>query len=325
MHKRFVNHCTIDLTLMPQGPVLVKSGKEGADPTKPDMEFVETYHAGGQSIYFPGSSLKGALRAHAERIVRTIGSDQRPNQLDPENENAPRPLWATDPLDQSSYKYLDKEKDTQKIYRWSSFTDQLFGSVAIASRLRIEDAYPDPEKPKPRLEERNGVAIDRVFGSVAVGPFNYQVCTAGEFCTKIHLKNFTLEQLGLLGLVLRDLNDGWFGLGFAKSRGMGLVDVKLNQAVVAYPGCVLENNRIRLLRHSLSWSNTQLLGAGAFLTADECKKYGFPPDDVQDTPVAAEEMAYGLGVQLRWPEEHVADLFTRAVTAWRQRLESVAQ
>lgn len=28
--------------------------------------------------------------------------------------------------------------------------------------------------------------------------------------------------------MLRDLNDGWFGLGFAKSRGLGTVKVKLN-------------------------------------------------------------------------------------------------
>ncbi|QEI41819.1 hypothetical protein BMF77_02419 [Dolichospermum sp. UHCC 0315A] len=59
MHKKFVNHCTIDLTIIPDGPILIKSGKEGADPTKPDMEFVETYHAGGRTIYLPGSSLKG--------------------------------------------------------------------------------------------------------------------------------------------------------------------------------------------------------------------------------------------------------------------------
>jgi CRISPR/Cas system CSM-associated protein Csm3 (group 7 of RAMP superfamily) len=82
MHKRLVNHCTIDLTLIPDGPILIKSGKEGADPTKPDMEFVETYHAGGKSIYLPGSSLKGAIRAHAERIVRTVGTDKRPTNGD---------------------------------------------------------------------------------------------------------------------------------------------------------------------------------------------------------------------------------------------------
>ena len=120
MHKRFVNHCTIELSLTPQGPVLIKSGKEGADPTKPDMEFVETFHAGGHSIYFPGSSLKGAIRAHAERIVRTIGSSERPRDLPPGDADTPRPLWATDPLDRKSYSYIEKEKDTQKIYRFES-------------------------------------------------------------------------------------------------------------------------------------------------------------------------------------------------------------
>ena len=63
MHKRLVNHCTIELSLSPDGPILVKSGKEGADPTKPDMEFVETYHQDGRTIYLPGSGLKGAIRA----------------------------------------------------------------------------------------------------------------------------------------------------------------------------------------------------------------------------------------------------------------------
>lgn len=323
MHKRLVNSCTIDISLVPQGPLLIKSGREGADPTKPDMEFVETYYAGGRSIYLPGSSIKGAIRAHAERIVRTIGSDQRPVNLPAADSSGENPLWASDPLDRKSYTYLEKERDTQKVYRWSSFTDQLFGSVLIASRFRIEDAYPtDPDRVK--TEERNGVAIDRVFGSVAVGPFNYQVCTAGEFRTKIHLKNFTLEQLGLIGLVLRDLDDGWFGLGFAKSRGMGQVAVKLNEATVDYPGCVLRDGQIRLLGSDRQWPATTLIGAGAFLPTDESNQYGFPIEDTQSTPVAGEEMTYGLGVRLKWSEGQVADLFTRAVTAWRQRLEGVA-
>ncbi|MBE9063115.1 RAMP superfamily CRISPR-associated protein [cf. Phormidesmis sp. LEGE 11477] len=325
MHKRFVNQCTLDIRLIPKGPVLIKSGKEGADPTKPDMEFVETYHAGGRSIYFPGSSLKGAIRAHAERIVRTIGSDRRPTNLDPAEGEA-RPLWASDPLKKETYKYIEKEPDAQKVYRWSSFTDQLFGSVAIASRLRIEDAYPI-DIAKVKTEERNGVAIDRVFGSVAVGPFNYQVCTAGEFQTKIHLKNFTLEQLGLLGLVLRDLNDGWFGLGFAKSRGMGLVEVRIAKATVDYPGCVLKGEQISLLGSQLQpWSNKALIGAGVFLPDAERQKYGFPANDIRETTVIGQSMDYGLGVQLTWDETQIgSDLFTPAVTAWKDRLmEGVA-
>nr|RNJ64965.1 MAG: CRISPR-associated protein [Leptolyngbya sp. IPPAS B-1204] len=327
MHKRFVNHCTIELSIIPNGPILIKSGKEGADPTKPQMEFVRTYHVGSPSIYLPGSSLKGALRAHAERIVRTIGSEEPPK-------GHTWKLWANDPLS-DDYGYLKDPKDNNKklpasdIYRKSSFTDQLFGNVAIASRIRIEDAYPNPKKPKPKVEERNGVAIDRVFGSVAHGPFDYEVCTKGEFCTKIHLKNFTLAQLGLIGLVLRDLNDGWFGLGSAKSRGLGTVQVNLKSAVVQYPGCVLgENNRIHRLGGSQSWEPTSLLGVGAFFDENkdeerqEREAYGFLPNDIQsELPVTAQAMELGFGVQLTWEEEQVRDLFTRAVRAWSQLIE----
>ncbi|MEH2051808.1 RAMP superfamily CRISPR-associated protein [Nostoc sp.] len=310
MHKKFVNHCTIDLSIIPDGPILIKSGKEGADPTKPDMEFVETYHSGGRSIYLPGSSLKGAIRAHAERIVRTVGKDRR----DPNNSDI---LWANDPLS-DKYDYLQK-KSAADIYKLSSFTDQMFGNTSIASRVRIEDAYPDKSQPL-KIEERNGVAIDRVFGSVAVGPFNYQVCTAGEFHTKIHLKNFTLAQLGLIGLVLRDLDDGWFGLGFAKSRGLGTVQVKLKSAVVQYPGCELRDKQIHAFGSQKQWNHTFLLGAGEFLEPEEAKLYSFPKPDNQDTPVAAQEMDLGFGVQLTWREGTVNDLFERGVRSWSSLL-----
>jgi CRISPR-associated RAMP protein (TIGR02581 family) len=299
MHKRLVNHCTIALTLIPDGPILIKSGKEGAEPAKPDMEFVETYHAGGKTIYLPGSSLKGAIRAHAERIIRTVGGATRPSNG--------KQLWASDPLRDDAEKYFKKKKDDDPehepipstvIYQESCFIGQLFGNTAIASRLRIEDAYPSDEV---KLEERNGVAIDRVFGSVAVGPFNYQVCTKGEFKTKIHLKNFTLAQLGLLGLVLRDLNDGWFGLGFAKSRGLGTVELRYD------------------------WEPTTLLGAGMFLTTEEGDRYGFPRNDQQtELPVAAQPMSYGFGVELIWEGTQVEDLFIRSVQSWSDLLQGAA-
>ncbi len=345
MHKRLVNHCTIDCSIIADGPILVKSGQEGIDPTKPQMEFVETFHQGGKTIYLPGSGLKGAIRAHAERIVRTVGKSKR----DPKNLKL---LWAGNPLDLDSYKYLDNEhldphvkellkseqvesdsdeyqylfttRKTATIHQLSSFTDRMFGSTAIASRIRIEDAHPDPEKPL-KLEERNGVAIDRVFGSVAVGPFDYQVCTMGEFRTKIHLKNFSLAQLGLIGLVLRDLNEGWFGLGFAKSRGLGTVKVKYNSASVKYPGCQLlkESKEFNLIGQDRQFPHNHLLGAGEFLDNEEAKNYGFPKPDYQVTPIAAQSMMYGFGVQQNWignDETGVPNLFLIAVKAWSQML-----
>jgi CRISPR/Cas system CSM-associated protein Csm3 (group 7 of RAMP superfamily) len=242
-----------------------------------------------------------------------VGRDRRPDD--------PAQLWANDPLE-DKYEYL-KDKEPPNIYRLSSFTDQLFGNVEIASRLRIEDAYPTPSVPL-RLEERNGVAIDRVFGSVAVGPFNFQVCTQGEFRTRVHLKNFTLAQVGLLGLVLRDLGEGWFGLGFAKSRGVGTVELCYHSAIARYPGCVLseDGQRIELLGNpEKSWDGTYLLGAGEFLDEGERHKYGFPDEDFQETPVRGDAMPLGIGVELRWEGDRlVPDFFSRAVRAWKKLL-----
>jgi CRISPR-associated RAMP protein (TIGR02581 family) len=321
MHKRFVNHCTIDLTISPCGPILIKSGKEGADPTKPDLEFVETYHQGERTIYLPGSGLKGAIRSHAERIIRTVGSEKRPSD--------PQKLWANDPLN-DDYKYLKNTQDkflaSPEIYHKSSFTDRLFGNIALASRLRIEDAYPLAPK-GIKLEERNGVAIDRVFGSAVRGAlFNYQVCIGGEFNTKIHLKNFTLAQLGLIGLVLRDLDDGWFGLGFAKSRGMGTVEVKLNSAIVQYPGCIIENNQIKLLgNNSKLWNHNQLLGVGEFVDSDDINNYGFDFPDQIETPIGGHLMDLGLGVKQQFiGEEAVKTLFMRSVSQFSKKVQGVA-
>lgn len=315
MHKQYLNHCTIEITLEPDTPLLIKSGEEGADPTKPDMEFVDTFYQGNQTIYLPGSSLKGSIRAHAERIVRTIGGEQKPTNDDQ--------LWANDPIN-DNYQYLEKVKSHPKaLYKKSSFTDQMFGNTYVASRVRIEDAYP-VEPTQIKVEERNGVAIDRVFGSSMRGAlFNYQVCTGGQFKTRIHLKNFTLAQLGLIGLVLRDLNEGWFNIGFAKSRGMGSVTVTLNQATVQYPSCMIENDQIRNLKNNQTWSANTLLGVGQFVTPQECCEYGFPQEEKVEIPIRGEPMDYNFGVQLNFSsEEAVKTLFARTVTFWKQLINA---
>ena len=134
-----------------------------------------------------------------------------------------------------------------------------------------------------------------------------------------------LTELMLIGLVLRDLHDGWFGLGFAKSRGLGTVEIKLNQAVVQYPGCILSEDKKEICAFGTNkkWRNTHLLGVGEFLTQDDAKLYNFPSQDSQDSQdslVAAQEMELGFGVQLTWKEGTVNDLFERSVKSWSQLL-----
>ena len=73
MHKRLLNEATFYLSIASEGPLLVKSGSEGWNPTTPDMEFVRTRHAQlGETVFIPGSSLKGTLRSYSEKIARTL-------------------------------------------------------------------------------------------------------------------------------------------------------------------------------------------------------------------------------------------------------------
>ena len=300
MHKRIVNQAIIELTISPKGPLLIKASDQGADPTKPDMEFVETYHAGDRNVYLPGSSLKGAIRAHCERIVRTIGGNVK----------------ACDPLkDKAPCRQLKKKhgEQTAVIYRDSCTVCQIFGSTDIAGHARIADAYPtNPEE--IRREERNGVAIDRVFGSVAVGPFNFEVITAGEFKTKITIKNFTTPQLALIALAIRDFDQQRVGIGFAKSRGLGQVNMKVNSVEIRYPTAVIEDGQLRLLGNQTnSFGNNVVVGAGEFV--NEAEGYGFPTDDSFGVNVQAQLDDYGLGATLSFTADDDSDDIT---ALWRE-------
>ena len=77
MFQKALNQAMLTIQLRPEGPLLIKSGREaGANPALPDMNFVRTHHAGmGQeaTVYLPGSSLKGTLRSYCERVARTLG------------------------------------------------------------------------------------------------------------------------------------------------------------------------------------------------------------------------------------------------------------
>jgi CRISPR-associated RAMP protein (TIGR02581 family) len=184
------------------------------------MEFVRTWHNGKRVVYLPGPSLKGVIRSHCERIVRTVGEGRSCNPVVKEESCV-------------GQNGLKQEHDGKHVHSRSCFICQMFGNTVLAGRVRTKDAYPvNPDD--IRTEERNGVAIDRVFGSVAVGPFQMEVVTAGEFKTRIAIRNFTIAQLGLLALALRDLKLGRVGIGFGKSRGLGHVTLEWGTLTLRY-------------------------------------------------------------------------------------------
>lgn len=304
MHKRMVNQAIIELTISPVGPLLIKASDQGADPTKPDMEFVETYHEGDRSVYLPGSSLKGAIRAHCERIVRTLG----------------RNVTACDPLERNSPCRNLAEENGAALYKNTCTVCQIFGSTDISAHARIADAYPVNPK-EIRREERNGVAIDRVFGSVAVGPFNFEVITSGEFKTTIRVKNFTTPQLALIALAIRDFDQQRVGIGFAKSRGLGQVNMKVNRVGIHYPTAVVENNQLRLIGNQTDpFSDNAVIGAGQLV--NDARAYGFPNPDSVNVNVQAQPDDYGLGATLSFEtSEAITALWSGCVSSWRDMVE----
>ena len=281
MFRESLNWLALTFTLQPEGPVLVKSGHEAsADPTLLDMNFVRTYLSGygKTSVFIPGSSLKGTLRSYTERILRTVLGEGPGCCCDPFDlkENSPTCFCG---------KLLENEENTQKRYHNSCPACRIFGNTALAGRLSITDAYP----PRAVMEEtnttdqRDGVAIDRLLGGVAVGPFSLEIVTRGAFQTTLMLENFELWQMGLLAIVLRDLGTGFCPIGFGKTRGLGQMKIVFETLEVAYPGrfFVEEGNR--------NYSTT-LYSVATFHSDVEKSAYGL----TNEAPISLTELSPAL-------------------------------
>ena len=230
MLKRLVNECRFNLTIHTEGPVLVKSGHPTV--SGPDMTPVRTYRNGKTEVYLPGSSLKGVFRSHIEKVIRTLNDGVVCN-----------PFVKTDSC---SDKFELRKKNNKNnalsnedVYRDSCPACRLFGSTSFIGRVAISDAYL-AEDSQEKTEQRDGVAIDRFTGGTA-GPakFDLEVISSGvAFETNIYMRNFEVWQLGMLMLIVQDLEDGLIRIGSGKSRGLGNVKGEISEVSVNYIGAV---------------------------------------------------------------------------------------
>lgn len=339
MHKATFLEGTLRFTIAPDGPILIKAGESsGVDPVLPDMRFVRSQ---GQ-IYIPGPSLKGVVRAQAERICRSLdGGEIQAQKLTKRREqfgdDEPRVPLADNPLgsgtqygglDDMNYSSGRAIEDMKLpagaersaiVYRRSSLVSQIFGHTSLAGRVRFADAQSKDLKLED-VEERNGVAIDRIYGSVAVGPFNYEVVVGGTFGSRIDFKNLTLAQLGLLGLALRDLAEGRVGIGFGKSRGLGRVKVTFDELSLRYPACELLSGGLTLLGQTKPiCAANEMAGLGAFGAGEA---YNLPSDDAASLPAGLGYVADDLmGVELKANgDEQVRAVWKACMPAWRREI-----
>jgi CRISPR/Cas system CSM-associated protein Csm3 (group 7 of RAMP superfamily) len=317
MHRRRVNEAVLTLALWPTGPLLVKAPHPGADPTRPDVEFARTHHTGLETVYLPGSSLKGALRTHCERIARTVGGegpDRRPRlSCNPLGGASDGPGYSCNRRLQG----LAERGDSRRAYRDSCFVCQLFGNQHEAAHVWVADAYPTTA---PRVEPRAAVGVDRVYGSAAVGPLTYEVVSDGRFQTQIALHNFTLAQLGLLALALRDLADGRLALGSGKSRGLGRAGVEVAALAIRYPGATIRDGVLTTVAGAALGPADQLYGAGAF---PDTNGYGFPTPDAVPLPSTAPATEDGWGnVEAGVSVDGLEGLWRGCVERWAERVQA---
>jgi CRISPR-associated RAMP protein (TIGR02581 family) len=274
MFKVLYNQIRIDICIKPVTPILIKTGREAFDPTRPDNEFVKTATSFGEVPYLPGSSLKGIIRSHAERILRTLNLEK--SECDITRDNS----------------CVEKKGDNKVPYKENCFACRTFGSTKLASRIRLTDAYPwrvgdDPEAMKKAAkdiitEPRTGNKIDRRKGIAAGGAlFTSEVVTSGNFYSEITLRNYQLWQIALLSLVLRDINAGHQRIGASKSRGLGKVSINITDFDIYQFGCLRDGDN-------------KIMGIGC---VPDTKEYDLIPEDYievpefikaqQDSPVSA--------------------------------------
>lgn len=301
MHKFLLNTLNLKATLRPDGPILIKSGSESAiDPILPSMNFVRTSNNYGQeTIYLPGSSLKGVIRSHAERIARTLGVD------------------CCDPLDANNACDTRFEKnvayDGPTTYKKLCTACRVFGHTVMASRFFIQDAY--PKEPINRLPIRQMVAIDRRSGSSA-NTFTMEVATEGDFELNLVIRNFERWQVGLLALVLRDLREGYLRVGFGKSRGLGQVSLEFDELRLNY-----------VAGHMKDMVQQHLLGVSQLASAEINHQYGFLGRDLSleivELPATSIISSQWSGVEvLISGDSAIEDILKTQVIDWQNYVEA---
>ncbi|MBU6349700.1 MAG: CRISPR-associated RAMP protein [Chloroflexi bacterium] len=332
MLKRLYNEARFALTITTKGPVLIRSGHPTL--TGPDMTPVLTYRNNDWQVYLPGSSLKGVMRSHLEKVCRTL-RPYPPVVCNPftmlqekayvEQGRLVCPEYADvfcgDKFERRSKETLrlksnrdewkhipDNNLTPEVVYTDSCPICRLFGSTEFIGRVSINDAYLMSDiRPRP-TETRDGVGINRHTGGSSHGAlFNLEAVSSNvAFCTDIHLRNFECWQLGMLLLVVQDMADGLVRIGSGRSRGMGSITASIGELTISYIGLADEK------------PTNEVWGLGKFLGPDSA--YGTQPDDRLLLGTSSNEQYIGIRRLSVFADAALSELSSQATRSFITRL-----
>jgi len=176
--------------------------------------------------YLPGSALRGCLRSQVEDILRTLIYRRFKD-----DDICLEAVWDLENL-KNKGRELSKKRDFEAIESQACIVSKLFGFTALGGKIRFKDAYPlDSEKFKQRIKLLDHVAIDRFTGGAAEGKkFNSRPFfpknppdDSGDLQFQLELVDFKLWHLGLVALLLKDLQLGKIRIGYGRTKGLGKV------------------------------------------------------------------------------------------------------
>ncbi len=233
MHSRLYNRAVLGLNIKPRGPLLVRASRTMSDASLMFEHNVEMPHGVSAAVPFiPGSSLKGVIRSHFERVAASCG------------------IGACDPFSRSACGRRDSSQESAEMSEAKVYSEVLcasckvFGCEAAAGRFCIRDAMASTSNP-PTRQLRATLPIDRFLGSGrSASATDFEAVVGGEFETQIVLENFELWQLAMIGIVLMDLDDGYAQIGGLRSKGYGLVAVEFSNCELFFAKSGLSTERV---------------------------------------------------------------------------------
>ena len=240
MFKNLVNEATLHFSLRTEGPVLVNEGTGSKiNPTLPDMSFVRCKRNGEDTVYLPGSSIKGVFRTRYEQLMRAM--DTPVCELFTKGNSCSECISFEE-------RELRELFDGSVRYNKSCAACRFFGSLSLAGRVNFSDAYPT-QNTKLEMGMRHGVGISRITGAAHPGAlFDIETLEKGRFDFAIKMTNFGLYQLRLLIWIIQDIDDGLVTFGMGGSRGNGQMRIhEADKMLLTYRfyGATLGVNRLR--------------------------------------------------------------------------------
>lgn len=226
---KIFNQVVLDVRMKVNRTLLVGSGQGDITPggvDVPQVRMTTSRHSDIQGEpYVPGSSLKGAIRATCETVIRTFVDDYKESNVLC-YDDAPEEKTARGQGEGEQAKPLcmmcDTFGNTNRISK-VSFDDAFLTNLGVFGKDRV-------------VQQRAGVSLKRTTGAVDKGPFFIEFVPRGaEFEFKMLCTNILPAELKLLLLALELFNQGRFKLGGQKSRGMGSVTFEVDRITTYLP------------------------------------------------------------------------------------------